>query len=63
MILSSLLVLGGVFVFGLPFLAVAGVSFGWTQVLGSLFMFFALGEFFTGVNIVTFVVWLFKLIY
>jgi hypothetical protein len=63
MILSSLLVLSGVFMFGFPFLAGAGVSFGWTHMLGSLLTFFVLGELFTGVNIATLVVWLFRLIY
>jgi hypothetical protein len=63
MILSSLLVLGGVFVFGFPLFAFIGGSFGWTHGLGGLLTFFALGELFTGSNIVTLLVWLFRLIY
>jgi hypothetical protein len=59
----SIFFLGGLFVFGLPFLVVAGLTFGVSHTLGSLLMFFGLEKLFTGTNLVTLVIWLFRFFY
>lgn len=60
--LLSIFFLGGLFVFGLPFLVVAGLTFGVTHTFGSLLTFFVLENFFTGTNVVTLLLWLFDLL-
>jgi hypothetical protein len=59
--LLSIFFLGGLFVFGLPFLAVAGFTFGVSHTLGTLLTFLVLEQLFMGANIATLLLWLLEL--
>jgi hypothetical protein len=59
--LLSVFFLGGLFIFGLPFLFVSGLMFGVTHTFGSLVLFLGLEQLFTGANLVTLFLWLLEL--
>jgi hypothetical protein len=63
MILLGLLLLNGAFFLGFSSSAIIVAYFGLTNMLGSLLVLSASGEFFTGANLVTIVAWLFGLFY